>query len=152
MVDDAPGDVWQPTTPAMLQMVAGLAAPRLRTAFAAAGLDGIRPAQAVALVPLATGPLHASILAEYLGVTRQAVAQAIRALEPSGYVTRSQSPDDARTLLIELTARGRQALKVMRANAIAIEADWRIVLGEQRLTDLRETLQLLLTHSGDKLA
>ena len=150
MVDDAPGEVWQPTTPAMLQMVAGLAAPRLRAAFAAAGLDGIRPAQAVALVPLSTGPLHASILAEHLGVTRQAVAQAIRALEPRGYVTRSQSPDDARTLLIELTPRGRQALKVMRANAIAIQTDWLAILGERRIAELRETLQLLLTHSGDK--
>jgi DNA-binding MarR family transcriptional regulator len=130
----------------MLQMVGGLAAPRLRAAFANAGLDGIRPAQAVALVPLSTGPLHASMLAEHLGVTRQAVAQAISALEPHGYVTRRRDSTDARTLLIELTPRGRQALAVMRANAIAIETDWRRILGQRRLDELRDTLQLLLTH------
>jgi DNA-binding MarR family transcriptional regulator len=132
----------------MLHLVAGLAAPRLRTAFDSAGLTGIRPAQAVALVPLATGPLHASMLAERLGVTRQAVAQAVRAMEPHGYVTRTRDPADARTLLIELTPRGRQALAVMRANAVAIEADWLEILGRQRLADLRETLQLLLSHRG----
>ncbi|MGB9307366.1 MAG: MarR family transcriptional regulator, partial [Mycobacterium sp.] len=36
---------WEPTVPALLQMVAAAGAPRLRAAFAAAGLDGIRPAQ-----------------------------------------------------------------------------------------------------------
>ncbi|MDH6247627.1 MarR family winged helix-turn-helix transcriptional regulator [Mycobacterium sp. OTB74] len=147
---DSPGTGWQPTTPAMLHMVAGLTAPRLRAAFADAGLDGIRPAQAVVLVPLALGPLHASMLATHLGVTRQAVAQAIRALEPHGYVTRHRDGADARTLLIELTPRGRRALTVMRANALEIEADWRRLLGEQRLTELRDTLQLLLTDSAQQ--
>lgn len=139
-----PDNGWRPTVPAMLQMVAGLAAPRLRAAFADAGLEGIRPAQAVTLVPLAFGPLHASALAERLGVTRQAVAQAIRALEPHGYLTRTPDTVDARTLLIQLTPRGRQALAVMRANAIAIEGDWRQILGQERLDQLQDTLQLLL--------
>jgi len=148
MGDTSGGTDWQPTTPAMLHMVAGLAAPRLRAAFTEAGLDGIRPAQAVALVPLSMGPLHASMLAEHLGVTRQAVAQAIRALEPHGYLTRRRDEADARTLLIELTPRGRQALAVMRANALAIETDWRRILGQRRLDELRDTLQLLLTEQS----
>lgn len=148
MADASSDTGWQPTTPAMLHMVAGLAAPRLRSAFDSAGLTGIRPAQAVVLVPLASGPLHASMLADRLGVTRQAVAQAIRALEPQGYVTRTRDPSDARTLLIELTPRGRQALVVMRTNAIAIEDDWLKILGQRRLAELRATLQLLLTHQN----
>lgn len=43
-----------------------------------------------------------------------------------------------------MTPRGRQALQVMRANAIAMEKRWRKVLGERRLTELRETLTMLL--------
>jgi DNA-binding MarR family transcriptional regulator len=140
-----PNAEWQPTVPALLQLVASTAPPRLRAAFAAAGLDGIRPAQAVALVPLVAGGLHASDVADRLGVSRQAVAQAIVALERHGYVSRGPDPVDARAQLIELTPRGRQALRVMRSNAIDVEKSWREILGEQRLAELRETLVMLLS-------
>jgi DNA-binding MarR family transcriptional regulator len=135
---------WKPTVPALVNLVAASGAPRLRAAFAAAGLDGIRPAQAVALVPLASGGLHASDLADQLGVSRQAVAQGIAALERHGYVTRVPDPVDARARIIELTPRGRQVLRVMRSHAVDLEMRWEQVLGGQRLRQLRETLELLL--------
>src|ERR1700759_210274 len=121
---------WEPTVPALVQMLAATAGPRLRAAFAAAGLDA---AQAVAVVPLAAGGLHASDLADRLKVSRQAVAQAATALERHGYVTRLPDPADARAQIIELTPRGRQALRVMRANALNSEQRWQRVLGGRRL-------------------
>lgn len=130
--------------PALVQLLAATGGPRLKAAFAEAGLDGIRPAQAVALVPLATGGLHASDLADRLGVSRQAVAQAVTALERHGYVSRAANPVDARTRIIELTPRGRQALRVMRSNAVDSEKRWEQVIGQRRLAELRKTLQLLL--------
>ncbi|CQD03203.1 MarR family transcriptional regulator [Mycobacterium lentiflavum] len=136
---------WQPTVPALVNLVAASGAPQLRAAFAAAGLDGIRPAQAVTLVPLALGGLHASALALRLRVSRQAVAQAVAALERHGYVTRVPNPADARARIIELTPRGRQALQVMRSNAIELEKRWYQVLGEQRLGEFRQTLVMLLS-------
>lgn len=135
---------WRPTVPGLVNLVAASGAPRLRAAFAAAGLDGIRPAQAVALVPLAAGGLHASELADRLRVSRQAVAQAITGLERHGYVTRVPNPLDARARIIELTPRGQHALRVMRSNAVELEQEWEQVLGRQRLAELRETLQILL--------
>lgn len=134
--------------PALVNLVTAAGAPHLRAAFAAAGLDGIRPAQSVALVPLAAGGLHASGLADRLRVSRQAVAQAIAALERHGYVTRVPDPGDARARIIELTARGRQALQVMRSNAVALEKRWTEVLGERRLGELRETLKILLASEA----
>src|SRR6202008_5170932 len=106
--------VWKPTVPALVNLVAASGAPHLRAAFAAAGLDGIRPAQAVALVPLAAGGLPASDLADRLRVSRQAVAQAVAALERHDYIIRGPHPSDARARIIELTPRGRQALRGMR--------------------------------------
>src|SRR6201987_2695295 len=91
---------WKPTGPALVNLVAASGAPHLRAAFAAAGLDGIRPAQSVALVPLAVGGLHASDLADRLRVSRQAVAQAVTGLERHGYVSRVPDPDDARARII----------------------------------------------------
>jgi DNA-binding MarR family transcriptional regulator len=136
---------WEPTVPALLNLVAGAGAPRLRAAFATAGLDGIRPAQAVALVPLAAGGLHASDLADRLRISRQAVAQAVAALERHEYVIRKPHPSDARALIIELTPRGRQALRVMRSNALEVEKRWQEVLGEKRFSELREMLVALLS-------
>jgi len=130
--------------PALLNLLAASGAPGLRAAFADAGLDGIRPAQAVALVPLAAGGLHASDLADRLKVSRQAVAQAVEALERHDYVVRSPHPTDARARIIELTPRGREALRVMRSNALAREKRWRQALGEKRFEELRETLAELL--------
>jgi DNA-binding MarR family transcriptional regulator len=139
---------WQPTVPALVNLVAASGAPHLRAAFAAAGLDGIRPAQAVALVPLVAGGLHASDLADRLRVSRQAVAQAVAALERHGYVTRGPDPVDARAQIIELTPRGRQALRVMRSNALDLEKRWEQVLGRRRLGELRETLRMLLSSES----
>jgi DNA-binding MarR family transcriptional regulator len=144
----ADGD-WKPTVPALVNLVAASGAPHLRAAFATAGLDGIRPAQAVALVPLAAGGLHASDLADRLNVSRQAVAQAIAGLERHGYVTRVADPVDARARIIELTPRGRQALRVMRSNAVALEKRWEQLLGPERLGELREILQMLLSSEAD---
>lgn len=142
---------WEPTVPALVQLVAAAGAPRLRAAFAAAGLDGIRPAQAVALVPLVGGGLHASDLADRLGVSRQAVAQAVAALERHGYVVRASNPVDARTRIIELTPRGRQALRVMRSNALDLEKRWLQTLGQRRFDELRKIMQALLeAESGVK--
>ena len=139
---------WEPTVPALVNLVAASGAPRLRGAFAAAGLEGIRPAQAVALVPLVGGGLHASELADRLKVSRQAVAQGVAALERHGYVTRVPDPVDARARLIELTPRGRQVLRVMRASAVALEKRWEGVLGRRRLGELRGTLQMLLSSEA----
>ena len=122
---------WEPTVPALVQLVAASGAPHLRAAFAAAGLDGIRPAQSAVLVPLAAGALHASDLADRFRVSRQAVAQAIAALERHGYVTRVPDPADARARLIELTPRGRQALRVMRSHALDLEKRWQKTLGQR---------------------
>ena len=136
--------------PALVNLLAASGAPRLRAAFTAAGLDGIRPGQAVALVPLAAGGLHASDLADRLRVSRQAVAQAVAALERHDYVVRGPHPSDGRARIIELTPRGRSALRVMRSNALDAEKRWRDALGEQRLKELRETLLALLsTESGE---
>jgi hypothetical protein len=64
--------------------------------------------------------------------------------ERHGYVTRVPDPVDARARIIELTPRGRQALRVMRSSALDLEKRSQQVLGERRLDELREILQILL--------
>jgi DNA-binding MarR family transcriptional regulator len=82
-------------------------------------------------------------------VSRQAVAQAVAALERHGYVRRAPDPLDARAQIIELAPRGRQALRVMRTNALNAEKRWEQILGRRRLAELRQTLQTLLSSEND---
>jgi DNA-binding MarR family transcriptional regulator len=132
------------TTPALVQLLAQADAARVAAAFAAQGMDGLRPAHSLVLVPLLGGGRHASDLAGQLGVSRQAVAQVVAKLEHGGYLERVADPGDARAKLVCLTARGRAALRVMRATAQAVERDWETQLGAERLAEFRDTLNALL--------
>ena len=91
-----------------------------------------------------TSYLRIRDLADRLKVSRQAVGQGIAGLERHGYVTRVPDPGDARALIIELTPRGRQVLRVMRSHAVASERRWERILGRGRLNEFRECLQMLL--------
>jgi len=135
------------TAPALVQLLARAGGARVAEAFAAHGMDGLRPAHSLLLVPLLGGGRHASDLAAQLRVSRQAVAQVVAKLEQGGYVERVADPGDARAKLICLTARGRTAQRVMRATAQAVERDWEARLGEQRLAEFRDTLTVLLEPS-----
>jgi DNA-binding MarR family transcriptional regulator len=136
------------TAPALVQLLAQADAARLAVAFAEQGMDGLRPAHALLLVPLLGGGRHASDLAGRLGVSRQAIAQVVATLERGGYVERITDPGDARAKLICLTARGRGALRVMRAGAQSIERDWEARLGQEKLAEFRDILVTLLGGAG----
>jgi DNA-binding MarR family transcriptional regulator len=90
-------------------------------------------------------------LADRLRVSRQAVAQAVAALERHDYVVRGPHPSDARARIIELTPRGRQALRVMRSNALEVEKRWRNTLGENRFNELRQTMVALISARASPL-
>ncbi|OBI14016.1 hypothetical protein A5713_26065 [Mycobacterium sp. E2497] len=80
---------------------------------------------------------------------RQMVSVASRAVEGGGCVTREPNPQDTRSRIIELTPRGRRALRVMRSSAVDLESRWERILGRRRLAELRETLQALLAGQAE---
>jgi DNA-binding MarR family transcriptional regulator len=148
-VDDIRASGPTRTAPALVQLLARAGGVRVAAAFAAQGLAGLRPVHSLVLVPLLGGGRHASDLAVQLGVSRQAVAQVVAKLEHGGYVERVADPGDARAKLICLTTRGRDALRVVRATAQAVERDWETRLGQQRLAEFRDTLTTLLSSPDE---
>jgi DNA-binding MarR family transcriptional regulator len=78
------------------------------------------------------------------GVTRQAIAQVVAKLERDGFIERITDPGDARAKLVCLTARGRSALRTMRATALEVEEEWRTALGVEKLAVFRSLLESLL--------
>ncbi len=102
-------------TEAMLALGRGQAeiARRAAVLFAAdPALRDITPAQSNLLMVLfnARRPMTARELHRALGQAEPTVSRFVQALEKNGWVRREKSPDDARAMLIEPSAKARDAL------------------------------------------
>lgn len=93
----------------------------------------------------------ASEIAARLGVSKQAAAKTVSALERQGYVARSTDPTDARRRTIVLTGRG---LDLLTSSARAFEevlAGWRARSGAGVVGDLARSLAALDLPSAPRL-
>jgi DNA-binding MarR family transcriptional regulator len=87
-------------------------------------------------------------LAVRSGYTKQAVSEVAADLEALGYVERLPDPDDGRAKIIKLTGPGEEALATARRIFADIERRWTEEFGEERIAQLRETVELLLEAQG----
>lgn len=116
--------------------------------------DGLNPAQWEALRYVARANRFSSTpaaLAEYLGSTRGTVSQTLIALEEKGHLTREPSERDRRSVLIQLTAIGSQALK--RDPILALAADLESAAPgqlEATVEALRSALHTMITRNGGR--
>ncbi len=134
--------------PGLVQALARNSAARLRRDLAGHDMAGVRPLHAPLLAQLLGGARRAADLAASAGISRQAVAQVVATLEHDGYIERIADPGDRRAKLVCLTARGRAALRLMRASSKSLEDEWRAQIGADRLSTLRDTLSDLLAGSN----
>ena len=90
-------------------------------------------------------------LAEYLGSTRGTVSQTLITLEQKGHVTREPSPRDRRSIMLELTPTGAQALK--HDPILALAADIESAAPDQLeavVEVLRRSLHAMITRNGGR--
>ena len=90
-------------------------------------------------------------LAEYLGSTRGTVSQTLIALEQKGHLTREPSQRDRRSVVLELTPTGTQALK--RDPILALAADLEGTTADQLeavIEVLRDALHAMITRNGGR--
>ncbi|MBS4189696.1 MarR family transcriptional regulator [Bacillus sp. FJAT-49705] len=88
-------------------------------------------------------------LAEYLGITKQAVSKIVDFLEKSGYVMRQTHPTDKRGKIIVLTERGWLAMKVKDEILTEIEQRWIENIGTERMQMLKEDLTKLVYEANE---
>ena len=69
--------------------------------------------QLVVLLECRTGPCTVRGMAETMKVPKPAVTRAIDRVEGLGLVERKDDPDDRRSVLVVLTAKGRRFVQVM---------------------------------------
>lgn len=80
----------------------------------------------------------------WMGVTKQAVSQAVDTLVVRGYLERSHDPTDRRRVNLTLTQRGRDAGKAARSAIDRIDRELRGRMGARKVADTRATLVTLL--------
>src|SRR5919198_1895962 len=113
---------------------------RIRDDLAARGFDDIGAAHlAVFQYPSPRG-VRVTALAERSGMSRQAITYLIDELETRGYLERSPDPSDRRASLVDLTPRGEQAVRAIRASVRSLEREWERELGHARFAQFRGSL------------
>ncbi|QDO90142.1 winged helix-turn-helix transcriptional regulator [Ornithinimicrobium ciconiae] len=117
--------------------------------YAERGVAGLRPRFAYPLIRLAhTGPLTIKDLAASLDLTHSAVSQTVSALRAEGLVDTVPGPD-ARTRVVELTARGRELVPFLEDEWRATEAA-AAELDAALPVSLMEFTAALRTHLEDR--
>jgi DNA-binding MarR family transcriptional regulator len=84
-------------------------------------------------------------LAELAGITKQSAGEIVDDLVKSGYVARVPDPGDKRAKLICLTEKGVSAQATGFGLFATIEAKWIDRYGEERMNQMRELLEEIVT-------
>lgn len=113
----------------------------LHEELARQGHPELRPVHGFVMQAVGTSGTTAVELGRQLGVTKQAAAKHVDALERLGYLTRSGDPADARRKVVRLTAHGLDALTRSAAIFDELRAGWAETLGEERLRTVESALR-----------
>ncbi|MFD3446486.1 MarR family winged helix-turn-helix transcriptional regulator [Microbacteriaceae bacterium 4G12] len=113
------------------------------------GFGDIRPAHGFMFKRIIPDGATGIELAEYLGITKQAVSKMVDYLEKSGYVMRQIHPTDKRGKIIVLTERGRLAVKAKDEILTEIEGRWMENIGAERMQMLKEDLTKLVYEANE---
>ena len=108
-----------------------------------AGYGDMRPGHGCVFGNIDPDGSRLTDLAERARMTKQSVGEVASDLEARGYVERVPDPKDGRAKIIRLTERGREAQAIGRALIDDLERDWGERFGADRVTALREALEVI---------
>lgn len=91
-----------------------------------------------------------TVLAQRLGVTKQAAGQLVGDLEKMGVLKREPDPEDGRAKRVVFTEQGRRGLLDGLAVLDQIEQELRRDLGDEAMDRFNETLGTMLAWIGNK--
>lgn len=120
---------------------------QIRDTFAVEEWEGLRQSHFRLLHEVPAEGLRVTDLAERLGMTKQAVGQFVTALTESGHVVVRADPDDARSRIVKLTARGQRTSAAVTERILRLEQDWAAHVGVQRYRQFRAVLEELAGRS-----
>ncbi|HET6260556.1 MarR family winged helix-turn-helix transcriptional regulator [Pseudonocardia sp.] len=123
----------------------------LHAELARQGHPDVRPAHGFVLQAVGHQGTTAVELGRRLGVTKQAAAKHVEALERLGYLRRAADAADARRKLIRLTDRGMDCLARSARIFDELRAEWGATLGEDRMRALEADLRTMTPETPLRL-
>ncbi len=128
----------------LLRLIAQQYSLEMEGALEAGGFDDIGPSAANVFPFVSPEGASISELAQLAHVRKQTMAQAVEQLERTGYVERRPNPQDRRSQLVFLTARGQGVPAVTHAAAQRIEDHWAELTSTEELDALKALLLRLV--------
>ncbi|GLZ78740.1 MarR family transcriptional regulator [Actinorhabdospora filicis] len=116
----------------------------LHEELAEEGFEGIRSVHGSVFRNIDAGGSRLTTLAERAGLTKQAIGELIDDLQKHGYLERVADEADRRAKIIRLTGEGRAAQAAAVRILADIERRWSRALGEERVAQLRESLERVI--------
>ena len=113
------------------------------------GFEDIRPVHGFIFSRISPDGATGIELAEYLGITKQAVSKIIDYLEKNNYVIRKTHHTDKRGKIIVLTERGCEVMKVKNEILTEIEQRWSENIGIERMKMIKEDLTKLVYEANE---
>jgi DNA-binding MarR family transcriptional regulator len=110
----------------------------------ARGHDGLSLAHTNLIANLDLDGTRITTLAGRIGVSKQAAGRLALDLEERGYIERAVDPADRRATVVTFTDAGWRFLRDAHQVKREIEAEYRAILGEQGMQNLRALLSLLI--------
>ena len=92
---------------------------------------------------------RSSELARRIGISKQAVAKAVQALEEEGLLTRKDDEIDGRAFLVSFTDRGMEYLLQIHNAIIEIEREYETIFGVAQMNTMRRTLSSIVYADRD---
>lgn len=117
-------------------------------ALAEQGHHNVSATHAFALQAIDDGADSAAKLARAMGVTRQAAAKTVEAVEGLGYIERIANPTDARGKRLQVTPRGEDMMRIGGKEFDAIRDRWAAEVGTRRIEHLQATLATFLDSNA----
>jgi DNA-binding MarR family transcriptional regulator len=133
-------DIPAPTVGALTRLAWLKFRERLYAHIVARGYTDVPPSHVMLFRYPTIANVRPTVLAEQMGLSKQAMNDVCRQLERSGYIELRPDPEDGRARLITLTPRGEELLLDVRAAATEAAEEWERALGKKRFEAFHKAL------------
>lgn len=110
----------------------------------------LRPSHTALLPHLDLEGTRLTVLAERLGVSKQAAGQLVDELEEMGFVERARDPDDARAKLVRFSRRGQKSLFEGLAVLGELEVELHALAGAAELRVFHDVLAVIVATEATR--
>lgn len=141
------GELRDATLPRLMLRAARAIRDRVIAELHKRGYTDLRTTHSALLGNLDIEGTRINILADRVGMTKQAMGQILVELEEKGYVERRVDPTDRRAKIVSVTQIGRQLMLDTLEIVRELEAEYKNLVGEQGMQVLREVLTLISSEA-----